>query len=211
MVGGFHVAGALTADRFPGLATTLHAIGTTALGGGIALAGQIFNLDEHWPSGILLWGIGAAAGWLVLRQVPQLALLAALAPAWLVSEWMVAVGERFEPAAMRVAACGVFLCAVAYLTTRPRGAIRRCAARVAVDRRARAAAGVACAGQVRRAAGGGTTNPPASLLSGLYLTGWTIAIGLPLALAVAVRRGDAWIERGGRDLGDCAGRSSGHR
>ena len=90
MVCGFHVAAALTADRFPGLATTLHTIGTVALGGGIALAGQIFNLEEHWPSGILLWAIGAAAGWFVLRQIPQLALLALLTPAWLVSEWMVA-------------------------------------------------------------------------------------------------------------------------
>ena len=64
MVGGFHVAAALTAERFPGMATTLHAIGTVALGGGIALAGQIFNLDEHWPSGILMWAIGAgSAGW----------------------------------------------------------------------------------------------------------------------------------------------------
>src|SRR5687767_757370 len=116
MVGGFHVAGAVTADRFPGMAMTLHTIGTVALGGGIALAGQIFNLDEHWPGGILMWAVGAGAGWWVLRQVPQLALLAMLAPGWLVSEWMVAVGPHSEPAATRVAACGVFLCAMAYLT-----------------------------------------------------------------------------------------------
>jgi uncharacterized membrane protein len=116
MVGGFHVAAALTAERFPGMATTLHTIGTVTLGGGIALAGQIFNLDEHWPSGILMWAIGAGVGWLVLRQVPQLVLAALLVPAWLVSEWMVATDNRVYPTAMRVAACGVFLCALAYLS-----------------------------------------------------------------------------------------------
>ena len=40
------------------------------------LAGQIFNLDEHWPSGILTWAAGAAAAWAVLRQTPQVVLLA---------------------------------------------------------------------------------------------------------------------------------------
>ena len=63
-----------------------------------------------------MWAIGAGVGWLVLRQVPQLVLAALLAPAWLVSEWMVAVGRLYEPTATRVAACGVLLCAVAYLT-----------------------------------------------------------------------------------------------
>ena len=81
--------------------------GPSALGAGIALAGQIFNLDEHWPAGILMWAVGAGAGWSVLRQLPQLALLSVLTPAWLVSEWMVAVGSRFEPAVTRVAAAGL--------------------------------------------------------------------------------------------------------
>ena len=116
LVAGFHVAGALVADRFQGLSTALHAVGTAAFGAGIALAGQIFNLDEHWPAGILMWAVGAGAGWWVLRQLPQLALLSVLTPAWLVSEWMVAVGSRFEPAVTRVAAAGVFLCALSYLT-----------------------------------------------------------------------------------------------
>ena len=75
LVAGFHVAGALVAERFQGLSTALHAVGTAAFGAGIALAGQIFNLDEHWPAGILMWAVGAGAGWWVLRQLPQLALL----------------------------------------------------------------------------------------------------------------------------------------
>jgi hypothetical protein len=192
MVSGFHVAAALTADRFPGLATTLHTIGTVALGGGIALAGQIFNLEEHWPSGILLWAIGAAAGWFVLRQVPQLALFALLTPAWLVSEWMVAVGERFEPAATRVATCGVFLCALAYVTS-VRGTRSKDVRRALqwIGGLALLPAALALAFATSRGWWHNESAP--ALQSGLYLTGWTIAIGLPLGLALWLRRGDAWM------------------
>jgi uncharacterized membrane protein len=59
MVGGFHLAGAAIVGRSRGLAATLHACGTVALGAGIFLTGQIFNLREHWPGGILLWACGA--------------------------------------------------------------------------------------------------------------------------------------------------------
>ena len=83
MVGGFHVLGALVGDSVPGLSAGLHGVGTVALGAGISLVGQIFNLDEHWPSGILAWAAGAAAAWAVLRQTPQVVLLAILVPAWL--------------------------------------------------------------------------------------------------------------------------------
>src|SRR5690348_1212671 len=46
----FHVGGAAAAGRFDSLSIALHAVGTAALGGGIALAGQIFHLNEHWPT-----------------------------------------------------------------------------------------------------------------------------------------------------------------
>ena len=59
MVGAFHVAAALVVDRFPALSSALHAVGTICLGAGIFLAGQIFNLQEHWPGGLMLWAIGA--------------------------------------------------------------------------------------------------------------------------------------------------------
>ena len=90
VVGGLHLAGAFTADRSPGLSATLHACGTVSLGGGIFLSGQIFHLQEHWPGGLLLWAIGAWIGWWLLRQWPQGASGALLAPAWLAGEWMVA-------------------------------------------------------------------------------------------------------------------------
>ena len=192
VVGGFHVAAALTAERFPGMAVTLHAIGTVALGAGIALAGQIFNLDEHWPSGILMWAVGAAAGWLVLRQVPQLAIVALLVPVWLVSEWTVAVGRHFEPAATRVAACGIFLCALAYLAAVRDGRNedwRRTLfwiGAVALLPASLALAFAASNGWWRN-----ESAPP--LMSPLYVTGWTIAIGLPLGLAAFLRRQDAWV------------------
>src|SRR5271168_583004 len=68
LVGVFHVGGALLANRFPALSTTLHALGTAALGAGIFLTAQIFNLHENWATGILLWSIGAAAGYFLLRD-----------------------------------------------------------------------------------------------------------------------------------------------
>ena len=89
MIAGFHIAGGLLITRLRPLGLALHAIGTVALGGGIFLAGQIFNLQEHWPGGILLWAIGAVLSWLVLRDWLQAALSALLVPAWIASEWSV--------------------------------------------------------------------------------------------------------------------------
>jgi len=89
LTGLFPIAGALTMNRFLALAATFYAIGTICVGAEIFLTAQIFNLQEHWPSGILLWAIGALAGWLILQQWPQSVLLALLVPAWLASEWQV--------------------------------------------------------------------------------------------------------------------------
>jgi hypothetical protein len=192
MVGGFHVAAALTAERFPGMATTLHTIGTVTLGGGIALAGQIFNLDEHWPSGILMWAIGAGVGWLVLRQVPQLVLAALLVPAWLVSEWMVATDNRVYPTAMRVAACGVFLCALAYLSAVRDGRNedwRR--ALFWIGSVALLPASLVLAFVASRGWWYNELAPP--VLSVLYITGWAIVAVGPLGLATFLRGKDAWI------------------
>lgn len=85
----FHAAGAAAAERAPTLAEGLHAIGTVSLGAGIFLAGQIFNMAEHWPGGVLLWALGAWLAWLVLRHQSQLFLAAVLTPAWLAGEWVV--------------------------------------------------------------------------------------------------------------------------
>jgi uncharacterized membrane protein len=86
MLAVFHLGGAMARERFLGLSTALHAVGTIATGASIALVGQIFNLQEHWPAGVLLWAIAAAAGWLLLRDQAQEIFALLLIPAWMFSE-----------------------------------------------------------------------------------------------------------------------------
>jgi uncharacterized membrane protein len=64
----FHVVGALLSERFPAFATAMHAVGTAALGAGIFLSGQIFNLEEHWSGGVMLWAVGAWIAWWLSRD-----------------------------------------------------------------------------------------------------------------------------------------------
>jgi uncharacterized membrane protein len=86
-VAALHGGGAAVARRFAGLSVALHAVGSVALGGAIFLAGQIFNLSEHWPAAVLLWAIGCALAWVLLRHWTQGALCAVLFPWWLAGEW----------------------------------------------------------------------------------------------------------------------------
>src|SRR5436305_468332 len=126
MVAVFHVAGALTERGFPALATALHALGTVALGAGIFLTGQIFNLAEHWPAALLMWAAGAWLGFWLRRDWVQGTLAALLTPAWLAGEWNLAA-ERF-PDNDLVVARGIVLLALAYLSARAPerdGALRR--------------------------------------------------------------------------------------
>jgi len=95
MVSGFHLAAGALMPRMRSLGIALHGVGTATLGAGIFLAGQIFNLQEHWPTGVLLWAVGAVLGWVVLRDWLQATLAMLLAPAWIASEWGVRA-ERFE-------------------------------------------------------------------------------------------------------------------
>src|SRR5579863_1204805 len=86
MVAVFHLAGALSRDNYRALSTTMHAVGTISTGAAIALVGQIFNIEEHWPAAILLWAIAALAGWALLHDQAQHILALLLVPAWLFSE-----------------------------------------------------------------------------------------------------------------------------
>ncbi|HWG21638.1 MAG TPA: DUF2157 domain-containing protein [Terracidiphilus sp.] len=86
MVAVFHIGGAATRERFHALSTTLHAVGTVATGAAIALVGQIFNIEEHWPAAVLLWAIAALAGWALLRDQAQQILALLLVPVWMLSE-----------------------------------------------------------------------------------------------------------------------------
>lgn len=191
LVGLFHVAGATMADRSPGVSVTMHAVGTVAFGGGIFLCGQVFHLAEHWPSGLMLWAIGAAAAWALLNQWPQMALVAILIPIWLTGEWY-AFSLRHGLLTNVVPAVGHFLMALVFFTA------------VAADDR-----------DVRRRALlwlGGLSLLPSSLslvvatgvtwlpndVSQLPLVdgipgavGWIVALGLPLVVAVVLRRAAA--------------------
>lgn len=109
----FHACGAFAHGRFPALAIALHGIGTAALGAAIALTGQIFNLDEHWPAGVLLWAVGAVFGWWILGHWTQAIFVAILVPAWLSLEWWYFAGENGAAAAP--ALVFLFLVATVYL------------------------------------------------------------------------------------------------
>jgi uncharacterized membrane protein len=86
MVAVFHVSGGLTRANFRALSTVLHAVGTIATGAAIALTGQIFNIEEHWPAAVLMWAVAALAGWALLRDEAQQTLALLLLPAWMLSE-----------------------------------------------------------------------------------------------------------------------------
>src|SRR5260370_9644376 len=110
MVATFHVAGAVLSGKFHGMAIALHGIGTATLGAGIFLTGQIFNLQEHWPSGVLMWAIGAGIGWWLLRDLVQATLVAFLGPSWLCGEWRLVIGRFSERAGVPILNSGlVFL------------------------------------------------------------------------------------------------------
>jgi hypothetical protein len=118
MVAVFHLAASLLGEKVRAVGVALHVAGTGALGAGIYLAAQIFNLEEHWPTGIMLWGLGAVLAWLVLRQWPQALLAAVLIPWWLGSEWSLAT-EGYR-GAWNIGAQGLLLLAILYISASPR-------------------------------------------------------------------------------------------
>lgn len=86
MVTLFHLGGACTRKSVRSLSTALHAVGTISIGAAIALVGQIFNIQEHWPGAVLLWAIAALVGWILLHDEAQETLALLLVPAWIFSE-----------------------------------------------------------------------------------------------------------------------------
>ncbi|HVH72639.1 MAG TPA: DUF2157 domain-containing protein [Candidatus Dormibacteraeota bacterium] len=189
MVALFPIAGALTSERFPALSRTFYVIGTVCVGAGIFLTAQIFNLEEHWPSGILLWAVGALTGWLLLRQWPQGVLVALLVPAWLAGEWEVRA-EGYA-GSNRLLLEGLLLVAFTYLTARTseeNSVIRQALVWI-----------------------GGISLLPLAVLAFveghefwgwrsrteispvLEITSWVIAIGAPLLLAFALRKQKVWL------------------
>ena len=83
-----HAVAIAVRERFDRLAIVLHGVGTLAAGAAVALVGQIFNIQEHWPAGILLWALCALAGWWLLADQVQQTIAMLLLPAWIVCEWV---------------------------------------------------------------------------------------------------------------------------
>jgi uncharacterized membrane protein len=115
MVAIFHGAGAYAGEKMEALAAVLHGIGTAALGAGIYLSGQIFNMSEHWPSAILMWAVGALIAWWLRRDWLQLSFAAILTPAWVGAEW-VETHPAAEQIVFRVLCQGMVLLAITYFT-----------------------------------------------------------------------------------------------
>jgi uncharacterized membrane protein len=189
LVGLFPIVGAFTTERFPALGATFYAIGTICVGAGIFLTAQIFNLQEHWPSGILLWAVGALAGWLLLRQWPQSALLALLVPAWLAGEWEVRTqGYAYSS---RLMLDGLLLLSLTYLTART-------GKEDSVARRGLAWIGgisllpLTILAFVEERALLWSWRARPEVLETVHVFGWIIGIGAPLLLAFVLRGKDAW-------------------
>ena len=53
------------------LSEALFLLGTMAFGAGIWLVAQVYNIDEHFPAGFLIWGLGALAMAWAIQSVPQ--------------------------------------------------------------------------------------------------------------------------------------------
>ena len=190
LVAVFPIAGAMTEERFPALSKTFYTIGTICVGAGIFLTAQVFNLQEHWPSGILMWAIGALAAWLLLRHGTQAALMALLVPAWLTGEWEVrTVGFAVSN---RLLTEGLLLTAIAYLCARTSGedsAARR--ALTWIGGLAVLPLSVVAFVEGRESWGWGWQNRP-GISPLLHVIGWAIAICAPLALAFVLRKTAAW-------------------
>jgi uncharacterized membrane protein len=181
VIGGLHLAGAAS-ERSRALAVTLHACGTAALGAGVFLTGQIFHLREHWPAGLLLWAIGAWAGWALLRQWPQGALAALLTPMWLAGEWF-SRANRYDAAVIGV---GLLLLAFAYVAAEPDGGP------VSVPRSLRRSltwiGGLALIPTALYLVSAEWWAPHAQPAArGARALAWTLALALPLAVSAVLR------------------------
>ena len=118
----FHGLALATRNYFDGFATAMHALGTIASGAAIALIGQIFNMQEHWPAAVLMWALCAGAGWFLLRDQCQQALTLLLTAAWIVCEFCYRIGPYDHSVIYetRVVAVLGAVCVGAFLHTRQR-------------------------------------------------------------------------------------------
>ncbi len=192
MVAIFHMGGAFVAEKFHALSIALHGVGTVALGAGIFLSGQIFNLEEHWPGGVMLWALGAWIAYWLLRDWVQFALVALLTPAWLIGEWIVRT-EMYGNAG-RIGAAAVTMLAFAYLSAAT-GTEKRTLNRTVllwiggIALLPAVGTTVGCAWDASREYWYHAIPLPAWVV----LLGWALAIILPLRVAHRLRGRAAWM------------------
>lgn len=71
-----------TSNPQPDLGEALSVLGTMLFGAGIWLVAQVYNIDEHFPNGFLIWGLGALLlGW-ALESVAQALIATVLLTIW---------------------------------------------------------------------------------------------------------------------------------
>lgn len=84
-LGGTHAGGLVRRARTGGSGAaveTLHLLGTMLFGAGIWLVAQIYHIEEHYPTGFLVWALGALAMAWALDSVAQGLLAAVLLVGW---------------------------------------------------------------------------------------------------------------------------------
>lgn len=182
----------------PTLSSALHGLATLAFGAGVYLTGQIFHLAAHWPLGLLLWSLGAAAGWVLLRQWPQLALLAMLLPAWLAAEWItLGLNDTLDDLnGDRVLAAGGLLLSLTYLGA-ARGAVSSPPRRVLLTLGGLGLVPASVAWLLTTLPRNGVplpTEPSPSLgpSPAVAALGWAVATGVPLLLGWGLRGPAVW-------------------
>lgn len=182
IVAVFHAAAGAVRNRFDRLATALHGVATVAAGASVFLVGQIFNMQEDWPGGILLWLLCALAGWILLRDQVQQTISLLLLPAWILGEWTFRTGgfDWSGTYEARMVAVIAMLFLTAFLHSRRKFVATGCFI----------AGAIALLGAVPTLADGNLVDlfrHPLAMPLSIRIMGW-ILIVTPLVLAAAIRQ-----------------------
>jgi protein kinase-like protein/predicted membrane protein DUF2157 len=184
-----HLGGGAVWHRSPDAAEVIHLAATLSMGVAVLITIQIFDLEGYWPTGVLLWALGAWAGWKVLDDATHFGLAAVLAPAGLVGEWELVTREARVDESLHVLATGLVLIALAYFMAPDdkqfavRGRLLRWLGGLALV----PAAFVLVTSKISSPGFGKSISP------GWLALGWTLAIGAPTAVAVILRKRAAWM------------------
>lgn len=82
----FHLSSQYMHASYPRLSAALSLLGCIMFGAGIWLIAQIFNINSHFPNGLLFWFLGVLPVAYFLREPLPLSLSAILLGGWVVAE-----------------------------------------------------------------------------------------------------------------------------